>query len=817
MKTPSPSEASVKRKKGLTKKLVLSMLLVGTLPLLIGLLLAFYQGTQSIKEVNGASFQALATETARKLDFVVSDELAQTRLLTTNPDLIQLLETQRDILKEFSQPEREQLLQEERKTWLSKNPAMVQRITQGPLVRLLRQQVGGAYVDPSQPIPLVTRSATRGLYITDSAGRLIASVDTTPSYLHAQEEWWKGAFHNGIGQPYIGKMAFNQQFGTYTFTLALPIMDSLRYEAIGVLHRIYDAKEFFSPSIDIIRFGKTGHVMLIDSRGMVLTCPILPTGVVLNDPQLIPLVTPRKAGWTSAPTDGHGGQDTSIIGYAPLPNVSSITHNSTGLAWHMFVWQSSEELFSPIQYLFKWIAGFGLLGVALLVTLGYLAAHRISSPIRRLQEAARQIGRGEFSEPFTIKTGDEIEELADEINRMKEQIESTVTGLESQVEIKAQEFKYLQESTSKILDGVPDPVIMIDGQEQIEYLNQASKERLNLNNGSIIGDSLFQWFQVDPTTQQRLHDEIQNLQAAMLPTASLPSQNSITLRDPLVAAQLDDPGRGRQELRLNNRTYRYRLFAVQTAPGKEPSVGLALRDMTEESLLQDKLIQGEKMASLGVLSAGIGHELNNPLVGVIGLGEAIQDEAESDQIKEYAKGIVQHGKRMAAVIRDFTGQTNPQFLDSQTRVNINEQLEKVLSATTALGTFSHITVNTQLETLPPIEANPDEMGQAFTNLISNALQAMEEGGMLEVTTGIKDHEIHIRIKDSGTGIASSHLSKVFDPFFTTKKQGEGAGLGLTIAHRLLTKMGGQIRLESEKNHGTTCHIVFPLPTPQSDA
>ncbi len=793
------------------------MLLVGTLPLLIGLLLAFYQGTQSIQEVDGTSFQALATETARRLDFVVNDKVAQTRILTTKPDLIQLLEKQRDAISEVSQTDRAQLLQQEQQAWMARNPELVQRLTQGPLVQLLRQQVGGTYTDPSQPIPLITRSATRGLYITDIAGRLVASVDTNPSYLHAQEEWWKEAFHDGIGQPYIGNIGFNQQLGTYTFTLALPIMDSLRYEAIGVLHQIFDAKEFFAPSIDIIRFGKTGHVMLIDSRGVVLTCPILPTGVVLSDKQLISLVTPMKAGWTTAPTDGHGGQELSIIGYAPLPNVSSITQNSTGLAWHMFVWQSSEEIFGPIYALFKWIAAFGLLGVGLLMALGYLAAHRISSPIRRLQEAARQIGRGEFPEPFTINTGDEIEELADEINRMKEQIESTVTGLESQVETKAQELKYLQESTSKILNGVPDPVIMIDAQEQIEYLNQASKETLNLNNGHIIGDSLFQWFKVDPTTQKRLHGEIQNIQAAMLPTSSLPSQNPAPLRDPLVATQLDDADSGRQELRLNNRTYRYRLFAVQTAPGKKPSVGLVLRDMTEESLLQDKLIQGEKMASLGVLSAGIGHELNNPLVGVIGLGEAIQDEAESDQIKEYAKGIVQHGKRMAAVVRDFTGQmTTKFFLDTQTRANINEQLEKVLSATTALVASSPITVNTQFEPLPPIQANPDELGQAFTNVISNALQAMAEGGTLEVTTGIKDQEIHILIKDSGIGIAPSHLTKVFDPFFTTKSQGEGAGLGLTIAHRLITKAGGQIRLESEKNHGTTCHIIFPLPVPQSN-
>jgi signal transduction histidine kinase len=157
---------------------------------------------------------------------------------------------------------------------------------------------------------------------------------------------------------------------------------------------------------------------------------------------------------------------------------------------------------------------------------------------------------------------------------------------------------------------------------------------------------------------------------------------------------------------------------------------------------------------------------------------------------------------------------NTQFLDTHTRVNINEQLEKVLSATTSLFTSSPITVNTQFEPLPPVVAQPNELGQAFTNVINNALQAMPEGGTLEVTTGIKDDAIHILIKDSGTGIAPSHLSKAFDPFFTTKSQGEGAGLGLTIAQRLITKVGGQIRLESKQDEGTTCHIIFPLPSPQ---
>ncbi|MBA3966889.1 MAG: HAMP domain-containing protein, partial [Nitrospirales bacterium] len=459
MKSPEPKPA--KRKKGLTKKLVLSMLLVGALPLLIGLMLAFYQGTQEIQEVNGSSFEALATETARKLDLVMADELARTALLTTDVKIIKQLERTRDALSELNPQELALTLKQEQEAWNGREANILQRILKGPFAEVLQEHVGGTFMDPGHPIPVITRSATRGLFITDRAGRVVASLDSDVPYLHQEEAWWKGAFHNGVGQPYIGQIAFDSLRGVYTFTLALPIMDSLRYEAIGVLHRIYDAKEFFAPSIDIIRFGKTGHVMLIDSRGVVLSCPILPTGTSISDTRLIPLVTPLRAGWTPAPSDGHGGTESSIIGFAPLSNTRQITQISTGQTWHMFVWQSSEEVFAPIEHFFKWTATFGLLGVALLVTLGYIAANRIAAPIRRLQEAAQQIGRGEYREPITLSTGDEIEELADEVNRMNQQLASQFAGLESQVELKIQEVKYLEESTIKILDNVPDPVLMV--------------------------------------------------------------------------------------------------------------------------------------------------------------------------------------------------------------------------------------------------------------------------------------------------------------------------------------------------------------------
>ncbi|RMH35364.1 MAG: sensor histidine kinase [Nitrospirae bacterium] len=807
--------ATPRRRTGLKRKLVLSMLLVGVLPLAIGLVMAFWQGTQEIRQVNGASFQALATSTAKRIDLIITDEISHTSHLATDVHLIQELERRRDLLADIPAEELAILIDRERQRWEAQDPSLVKPLTQGSIAQILHRYYGGTYTDPGHPVPVVARSATRALIVTDLAGRLVASLDSNVDYVHVQEAWWQGAFHNGVGQPYLGPLTFDPRYQRYVIAMALPIMDSLRYQAIGVLLRVYDAKEFFAPSVDTIRFGKTGHVMLIDSRGAVLSCPILPTGTTLSDPELIRLVTPMRKGWVLAPSDGHGGTDASIIGYAPLPNASRITRNSSGVTLHMFVWQSSEELFAPIKHLFTWITVFGMLSVGLLIALGAIAATRIVTPIKRLQEAAQLIGRGELQTPISLTTGDELEELAEEMNRMHRQLSAAFAGLESQVELKTQEVQYLQESTAQILDSIPDPIIMLDQEGRVQYVNRAGKDALGVEtDGALEGQPLSALLHTDDSTHRKLQYELEMLTTATVGrsgVAGSTSSSAVALRDPLSPPPDVSVGTLRNEIHVNHRTYRYEWFTVRGRAGQQPRVGLVLRDITDESRLQEQLIQGEKLASLGVLSAGIGHELNNPLVGVIGLGEAIQEETDPEQIREYAKTIVHHGRRMASIIRDFTGQGTVPATEMLMSVDINEQLQHALRAAQQANPSEGITVQTDFADLPAIRANPIELSQAFMNIMTNALQAMQGQGTLEISTRLQDGTIRVVIRDTGPGIPRAHLSKAFDPFFTTKRQGEGAGLGLTIARRIITKYGGQIHLESEVGQGTTCTILFPAP------
>ncbi len=839
MEATTPKGTSTKGKRGLRRKLILSMLLVGTLPLIIGLVMAFIQGSKEIREVNGESFEAIAIETAKTLDLVISDEIARTSRITTDIEVISELEKRRDDLAEFNEQGLQSLIDEESQKWTEHDQQFVDSITQGPLVELLQRYFGGKVVDPGHPVSVVTRSATRGIFITDIGGRLVASFGPKVAYLHKKTPWWQGAFNKGVGQPYLGDLIFTEppendpnQKGAYTFALSLPIMDSIRYQAIGVLHRIYDAQEFFSPSIDTIQFGETGHAMIIDGDGRVLRCPILSTGIQLADKELIPLVTPGFNGWTEAPTDGHGGQRSdlfgidlfpNIIGFAPLPNTTQITQASTGKGWHIFVWQSSSELFAPIHQLFTWISVFGVLAVGLLVTLGTISSGRIVTPIRQLQkvakligseewreEAAKRIMSGEWQEPVKIKTGDELEELADEVNKMSRQLASTFSGLESQVELKNQ-----------VLNSIPDPVIILNENQEVQYLNQASKETFKLMpNGQVEGRSLFQLLQIDETSQKKLGQEFQSIRAKYISPdqvdlESTPISSTPTMKDPLHHHAKSDSSTDRQEIHCNNGTFRYEWFTVGAQPGYNPGIGIVLRDLTKESRQQDQLIKEEKLAGLEVLTQGIGHELNNPLVGVIGLGEAIQEEQSPDQVKEYARTIVQHGRRMASIIRDFTGQASRQLKGKATQVNLNEQLDHVLKIVKNAHEGKTLDIQTHYQSLPLLKGNSEELSQALTNIITNAVQALNAKGQLEISTAAEGENIYLTIRDNGPGMSRSHLSKIFDPFFTTKRQGEGAGLGLTIARRIIQKHGGQIEIESEEGVGTACRITFPLNHPSS--
>jgi signal transduction histidine kinase len=173
---------------------------------------------------------------------------------------------------------------------------------------------------------------------------------------------------------------------------------------------------------------------------------------------------------------------------------------------------------------------------------------------------------------------------------------------------------------------------------------------------------------------------------------------------------------------------------------------------------------------------------------------------------------------MASIIRDFTGVTARETSDQWQPVHLERELDQAVAILTGSMNASGLAIQRTYAGDTCVLALPDQLRQAFTNLLMNAIQAVKGRGILRLSTSLTDTTVVTTIADSGPGIPKEYLSKIFDPFFTTKGQGEGSGLGLTVARRIIRKFGGDLRIESQEASGTSCIVTLPvippLPPPQ---
>jgi C4-dicarboxylate-specific signal transduction histidine kinase len=224
--------------------------------------------------------------------------------------------------------------------------------------------------------------------------------------------------------------------------------------------------------------------------------------------------------------------------------------------------------------------------------------------------------------------------------------------------------------------------------------------------------------------------------------------------------------------------------------------------------LQDQLIQAEKLAGLGTLVSGMAHEINNPVQGILGMAELILDEENPATIREYTQDIIAYSKHVAEVVHDFAGYARSNSHEDTVDVDICDRLTEAIKMVRRCPHFGTVEVVTQFQPIPHLRARRVEIDQVFINLLSNAVQAMEGRGRLELATQNGGGRMSVRISDTGCGIPKALMHKIFDPFFTTKDPGRGTGLGLSIVHQIVNKYGGTIGIESEEGQGSTVTVQF---------
>ncbi|MEK9628272.1 MAG: ATP-binding protein [Nitrospinota bacterium] len=787
---------------GLKNKLIWTMLGVGALPLILAMILSYFQGTKSLQGVIGASFKALAYETSTKIDLLIEGEILAHDRLATDPLIRDSILKSHQRLRFLDSEQRAQVLEQDKADWENserKTKSLHYEETSKILKNFLKRKNPSAL-------------ATRALFVTDSFGVLQGSINGFPEFIYKNNSVREKLLEGEKTPVFISSIYNHKKSEAPLLQFAFPIKDK-RENPIGILHHIFDARELFSGSIEPITFGDTGHVMLIDSKGVVIDCPILPTGFQLADPLLVRNVTRPEPHWVKTIGDGHGGKELSIIGFSPLSLTRNYTSPSTGNDWYTFAWQSSDELFAPMNKLFLWISMAVVVSVLLIGIMGSMAAKRIVQPIRRLQNAAARIGKGEKVAPLEIQTGDEIEALADEVNSMNELLQKSFSGLENQVLKKTKEFRYLKEYTDSILMSVPDAVVIFDSDLKIEYCNAAFENIIKQGSDSIRGKDLLSLNLNLVEPWRVLYDAVKN-HFENAPAVSTEGIGDTNFRnympiDPLAPKDLTSLQSMQQTIRLKDKIFAYQIFDLILQERSEKHVGILLRNVTEEVDLQDQLALAEKLSGLGTLTAGIAHELNNPLVSIMGFSEIILDEKDPKKVKKYAQKVVDRSKHMSSVILNMSGYVRAPSTAEKKEVDINERINAAIEIAILASYSNDIQLEKNFSSIPPVLAKTEEIQQVFLNLLTNSVQAMGGKGKLVVSTEAQNGNVVATIKDTGPGIPQEYLSKIYDPFFTTKEQGKGTGLGLNIVHKLVVKYGGHIDVSSSMGVGTTFSVMFP--------
>ena len=235
-----------------------------------------------------------------------------------------------------------------------------------------------------------------------------------------------------------------------------------------------------------------------------------------------------------------------------------------------------------------------------------------------------------------------------------------------------------------------------------------------------------------------------------------------------------------------------------------------MKDITEEQRLQEQLIQSEKLAGIGILASGVAHEINNPLSGIIGMAEVALEEEDISKNRGYLTDILNCAQRISEIVRGLRSYSRAAKKEELSFVDLNEVLEESLKMVQLASKKTSVEVIKKFQSIEKIRANVGEIQQVFTNLITNAFQAMNgrQDDLTLSTRSFKD-SVEVKVSDRGMGIPQKYLGQIFDPFFTTKKPGEGTGLGLNIVYRIVTKYEGTIDVESKEQVGTTFTIKFP--------
>ena len=633
-----------------------------------------------------------------------------------------------------------------------------------------------------------------------------------------------------------------------------------------------------------IKVGKRGQAYVVDAQGRLIAHPDI--SLVLRKTDMTRLVQVQAARRNETGVDGGDIQATSDIqgrqvltAYAPV----------APLGWTVFVELPVDEAYEPLISSTERAALMLLAALCLAALAGIFLARRMVIPIQALRAGAARIGGGDLTQRISIKSGDELEALADQFNDMAGRLEESYTDLEKKVEARTQELSALlmqQTATADVLKVISRSAF--DLNTVLNALIEAAARLCDADQGTIAReqDGEFQraatyGFSTDFTDYVKVLPVVPGrgnasgralLEGKVVHIPDVEADPEYTFVEgqklggfrTILSVPMLREGRPIGVLTLTRRDVRpfsekqlelVSTFADQAAIAIEnvrlfESVEARTRELAKSlddlHIAQDRLVQTEKLASLGQLTAGIAHEIKNPLnfvnnfsaisvelidelraaLAAVNIDDKLRTEISeiSDMLQGNLDKVVQHGKRADSIVKNMLLHSR-QGSGEHRPVDINNVVEESLNLAYHGARAEKQGFNITLEkSLDPaageVDLFPQEITRVLLNLISNGFYATTkrkaEGigsdyePKLAATTKSLGDRVEIRIRDNGTGIPPEVKEKMFNPFFTTKPAGEGTGLGLSLSHDIIVKQhAGSIEVDTREGEFTEFKIVLP--------
>ncbi len=446
----------------LQRKIITAIVMVGLLPLCLSLLMTYIEERRALRETIGANFKEVAVEAARRIEMQVTRGINEAEQLAATPFLRTSVTESNRTYQDKDERAVQSMIKAWQKRWRQRDkqsefPLFINRIVTNYLIR---------WHD-------IRKDDYVAIFVTDNRGALVVSSIPQVEYYYGKTPWWQAVMKGGTGGVYVSDLFFDPSFGTHVLNVSVPLLDDEQHVAIGAVTILLRRDTLFH-SVSEVTVGNTGHAMLFNSDGVPVICPVLSPEEHTVTPELVSAIDASHAGWSTVTNDSHGGRD-SIVGFAPVRLGDHLTPDSLGgKRWVTFVRQDPQESYAPLSRLVVQVTVYGLGVFGVLVLTGLAVARRIARPISLLHEGVQRIGSGRLDQQLNLKTGDEIEQLAEAFNKMAVNLRVSF----EQIEHRMEDVRRLEARYRDLIEHSPEMIYQLNKAGQFVHVNKTGLDKL---------------------------------------------------------------------------------------------------------------------------------------------------------------------------------------------------------------------------------------------------------------------------------------------------------------------------------------------------